>query len=349
MAKFRIVTPAGASFTVAGGGYDYEMEALNLANIDAEIVEAPTDTAAFIAAARDADAIYAKGIPFTAEIINALDKCKVISLGSVGVDSVDVKAATARGIPVTNVPDTFIEEVADHCMMLLLSTFRRTIEQDRMVREHRWREGRPALLQIPRLMGQTLGFVSFGRVARAVAKRAKPFGLNMIAYDPFLDETVMIENGVVPATLDEVMSRSDFVSMHAPARPECTGMLTERHFKQMKPSAIFLNVGRGPTVDEAALIKALQQGWIAYAGLDVLEVEPPSHNNPLLKMENVILSAHTASASARFDEARKRRVGAELALVAQNKWPMSCVNPAVLQTTKLQRWQPVNLGRGPNS
>lgn len=347
MAKFRIVTPAGASFTVAGGGYELEMEALN--GLGAEIVEAPTDTAGFLAAAATADAIYAKGIPITAEIIAGLKNCKVISLGSVGVDSVDVKAATRAGIPVTNVPDTFIEEVADHCMMLLLSTFRRALEQDRMVREHRWKEGRPALLQIPRLMGQTLGFISFGRVARAVAKRAAPFGLRMIAYDPFLDETLMSEHGVLPATMNEVMSQSDFVSMHAPARPECTKMLTEQHFRLMKKSAIFLNVGRGPTVDEAALIKALSEGWIAYAGLDVLEVEPPSHNNPLLSMDNVILSAHTASASARFDEARKRRVGSELALVLQGKWPMSCVNPAVLQNTALQRWQPIGLGRGPNS
>ncbi|UPY36095.1 C-terminal binding protein [Sediminicoccus sp. KRV36] len=347
MAKFRIVTPAGASFTTAGGGYDLEMEALN--GLDAEIVEAPTDAAGFLAAAATADAIYAKGIPITAEIIAGLKNCKVISLGSVGVDSVDVKAATRAGIPVTNVPDTFIEEVADHCMMLLLATFRRTLEQDRMVREHRWKEGRPALLKIPRLMGQTLGFISFGRVARAVARRAAPFGLRMIAYDPFLDETLLSEHGVLPATLNEVMSQSDFVSMHAPARPECTHLLKEQHFRQMKKSAIFLNVGRGPTVDESALIKALSEGWIAYAGLDVLEVEPPSHNNPILSMPNVILSAHTASASARFDEARKRRVGSELALVMQGKWPMSCVNPAVLQNTKLQRWQPIGLGRGPNS
>lgn len=347
MAKFRIVTPTGASFTTAGGGYDLEMEALN--GLDAEIVEAPTDAAGFLAAAATADAIYAKGIPISAEIIAGLKNCKVISLGSVGVDSVDVKAATRAGIPVTNVPDTFIEEVADHCMMLLLSTFRRTLEQDRMVREHRWKEGRPALLQIPRLMGQTLGFISFGRVARAVAKRAAPFGLRMIAYDPFLDETLMSEHGVLPATMNEVMSQSDFVSMHAPARPECNKLLQEQHFRLMKKSAIFLNVGRGPTVDEAALIKALTEGWIAYAGLDVLEVEPPSHNNPLLSMDNVILSAHTASASARFDEARKRRVGSELALVLQGKWPMSCVNPAVLQNTALQRWQPIGLGRGPNS
>lgn len=347
MAKYRIVTPAGASFSVAGGGYALENEAL--AGMDAEIVEAPMDEAGFIAAAKDADAIYAKGIPISKTIIDALQNCKVITLGSVGVDSVDVKAATARGIPVTNIPDTFIEEVADHAMMLLLAGFRRLLEQDRMVREGRWKEGRPALLKIPRLMGQTLGFISFGRVARAVARRAAPFGLRMMAYDPFIEEMTISDAGVLPATLTEVLSQSDFVSMHAPARPEVHHMLREQHFRLMKPNAIFVNTGRGPTVQEEALIKALQEGWIAHAALDVLETEPPSHNNPLLRMENVTLTAHVASASARFDEARKRRVGNELALVLSGKWPMSCVNPAVLQNTALRRWQPVGMGRGPNS
>src|SRR6202035_5177559 len=134
MSKFKVVTPKGASFTVAGSGYAFEKEALD--PIGAE----------FIAAARTADAIYAKGIPISKNIIDALENCKVITLGSVGVDSVDVKAATARGIRVTNIPDTFIEEVADHAMMLLLAGFRRLVEQDKMVREGRWAEGRPALL-----------------------------------------------------------------------------------------------------------------------------------------------------------------------------------------------------------
>lgn len=349
MAKFKIATPAGASFTVAGGGYDYEMEPLE--GIDAEIVEGPTDEDGFIAFAQDADAIYAKGIRFSKKVVDGLpERCRAIVLGSVGVDSVDVAAATARGIPVTNCPDTFIEEVADHAMMLLLSSFRRTIEQDRMVRENRWREGRPALLQIPRLMGQTLGLIAFGHVARAVAKRAKPFGLRVLAYDPFIEELIITEHGVIPATLEEVLSQSDFVSMHAPATPEAEGMLMEKHFRMMKKTAIFINTGRGPTVQEAALIKALQEGWIAHAGLDVLEVEPPGNNNPILGMTNVTLSAHTASASARFDPARKRHVGRELSLILRGKWPMSCVNPAVLQNdTKLQRWQPISMERGPNS
>ncbi len=338
---FQVVTPKGppADFT-------YEMEALGSLGT---ITEAPADEDAFIAAAQDADAIYCRGTPISARVIDALPRCKLIALGSVGVDLVDVAAATARGIPVTNCPDTFIEEVADHAMTLLLSAFRRVVEQDRMVREGRWGEGRPALYQYPRLMGQTLGFIAFGSIPRAVALRARAFGLRMMAYDPFIRETVMLPYDVLPSTLDEVLSQSDFVSMHAPGTPEASGMLKEAHFRRMKPGAVFINTGRGATVEEAGLIRALQEGWIAHAALDVLEQEPPGHNNPLLSMSNVTLSAHVASASARFDPARKRRVGQELALAAQGKWPMSCVNPAVLVRSELQRWQPVSMKRGPNS
>ena len=338
MAKFKIVTPSAGSFTMPGAGYEFEMEALQ--GLEAEIVEvSPAPEDAFITAARDADALYAKGMPITKRIIDGLEQCCLIALGTVGVDSVDVPAATARGIPVTNVPDTFIEEVADHAMTLLLGTFRRLVEQDRMVREDRWREGRPQLLKIPRLMGQTLGFIAFGHVARAVARRARPFGLHMLAYDPFVGELIMPEYDVLPATLLEVLQQSDFVSMHAPATPETQSMLNETHFRQMKKTAIFINTGRGRTVDESALIKALREGWIAGAGLDVLETEPPSPTNSLLKMENVILTAHVASASARFDPARKRRVGQELALARSGRWPLSCVNPSVLQGSRLRRWR----------
>ena len=348
MAKYKIVTPAGVSFSVAGSGYGYEMEALEA--MDAEIVEVPAEEAGFIAGCRDADAVYAKGMTFTRAMIEALpEKCRGIVLGTVGVDYVDVAAATARGLPVTNCPDTFIEEVADHAMALLLAAHRRVIEQDRMVREGRWREGRPQLLKIPRLMGSTLGFIAFGHVARATALRAKPFGLRLLAYDPFIEELAMPPYGVEPATLEEVLSQSDFVSMHAPATPEAMGMLKEKHFRQMKPTAIFINTGRGPTVDEPALITALQQGWIAGAALDVLATEPPRQDNPLLQMRNVVLSPHNASASARFDPARRRRVGQELALVLSGRWPMSCVNPTVLARGSLRRWQPFSMERGPNS
>ena len=326
--------------------FTFEMEALDG---HGRIVEIPADEAGFIAAAHDADAIYCRGARVPARIIEALPNLKLIALGSVGVDLVDVAAATTRGIPVTNCPDTFIEEVADHAMTLLLSSFRRVVEQDRMVREGRWKEGRPALYQVPRLMGQTLGFIAFGRIPRAISARAAAFGLRMMAYDPYVAETTMLSHGVLPSSFDEVLTQADFVSMHAPGTPEARGMMTAKHFQKMKKTAIFINTGRGATVDEQALIQALQDGRIAHAALDVLETEPPGHNNPLLSMANVTLSPHNASASSRFDPARKRRVGHELALSARRLWPMSCVNPSVLAGSKLQRWQPYTMERGPNS
>jgi D-3-phosphoglycerate dehydrogenase len=346
--KFKVATPSGASYSVAGVGYKLEMEAL--APIDAEIVEiAAKSDEEFVAQARDADALYAKGRKITKKIIDGLERCKIIALGSVGVDSVDVAAATARGIPVTNVPDTFIEEVADHAMMLILATYRRLVVQDRLVRQNRWAEGRPMLSDMPRLWGQTLGLIAFGHVARAVAVRARAFGLHIIAYDPYVEELVLTQYGVEPVGFLELLQRADIVSMHAPSTPDASRMLTEHHFRSMKPEAIFINTGRGPTVDEPALIRALKEGWIAAAGLDVLEQEPPDPNNPLLKMDNVILTAHVASASSRFDPVRKRRVGAELALALTGRWPRSCVNPSVLEKSGLQRWQPVSMERGPNS
>src|SRR5579875_765771 len=303
------------------------MEALH--PIDAEIYEIPPGSEEeFVAAARDADALYAKGRRITKRMIDGLERCKIIALGSVGVDSVDVAA---------------------HAMTLILATFRRLIVQDRLVREGRWAEGRPMLLQIPRLYGQTLGLISFGHVARAVATRAKPFGLHVIAYDPYIEELVMIERGVEPVSLPELLARADIISNHLPATESATRLIREEHFRNMKKTALYISTGRGPTTDEAALIRALEEGWIAGAGLDVLEQEPPGGNNPLLKMDNVILTAHVASASARFDPARRRRVGLELALVLSGKWPMSCVNPSVLARTNLQRWQPISMERGPNS
>jgi D-3-phosphoglycerate dehydrogenase len=171
----------------------------------------------------------------------------------------------------------------------------------------------------------------------------------MMAYDPYLEELVMPRYGVEPVGLPELLQRSDIVSMHAPSTPGAHHLLTEHHLRSMKPEAIFINTGRGPTVDEPALIRALREGWIAAAGLDVLEQEPPDPTNPLLTMENVILTPHVASASARFDPVRKRRVGEEIALVLSGQWPRSCVNPSVLEKCGLRRWQPYSMERGPGA
>ena len=348
MARFKVVTPAGVSFGPPDVGYQGEMEALG--PIGAEIVEIPPGSEEeFIRTARDADALYAKARRITKRMIDGMERCRVISLGMVGVDSVDVAAATARGIPVTNVPDTFIEEVADHALMLILATYRRLTLMDRYVREGRWAEGRPYLSQFPRLWGQTLGLIAFGHVARAVAARARPFGLRILAYDPYVDETVMTEHDVEPVGLTDLLCRSDIVSMHAPSTADAYHLLTEEHFRLMKREALFVNTGRGPTVDEAALVKALEEGWIAGAGLDVFEQEPAMTTNPLLRMDNVILTPHVASASARMDPERRRRVGRELALVLTGRWPMACVNPTVLERSGLVRWQPYSMHRGPGS
>jgi len=351
VANFKVVTqkPAGVTFDLADGQYTLERESLDPIGAEIITIDASTEEE-FITQAKDADAIIARGRKISKEIIDSLENCKVISLGSVGADTVDVVAATNKGIPVTNVPDTFIEEVADHTMMLLLASFRRLNTMDQMVRENRWSEGRPLLSEFPRLWGQTIGFISFGHVAKAVARRAQAFGLHMIAFDPYIEELVMTDYGVEPiSNLEEMLSKSDFVSMHAPSTQEVHHLMSETQFKAMKPTALFINNGRGPTVDEAALIKALEQGWIAGAGLDVFEQEPPDPENPLLHMSNVILTPHVASASQRMAPETRRRVGKEISLVLTGRWPKSCVNPSVLAGTDLKRWQPYSMERGPGS
>jgi D-3-phosphoglycerate dehydrogenase len=346
LAEFKVVASAlpGSAWT---SSYELEMEALR--PIGAEIVVVDADSnEEYVAHAKDADAIIA-GRNLTSEVIDGLEACRVIAVGSVGTDSVDVDAATRRGIPVTNVPDTFIEEVADHTLALILATYRRITLMDEMSRDGRWSEGRPYLYRFPRLIGQTLGLISFGHVARAVAKRAAPFGFQILAYDPYVEELVMSSYGVEPVGLTELLQRSDIVSMHAPSTTEAHHMLTEEHFRLMKPGALFVNTGRGPTVDEAALIRALEEGWIGGAGLDVLETEPPDLENPLLAMDKVILTPHVASASMRMTPEARRRVGQEIALVLSGRWPRTCVNPDVLARTGLRRWQPYSMERGPGS
>ncbi|MBQ74320.1 MAG: 2-ketogluconate reductase [Gammaproteobacteria bacterium] len=327
--------------------YSLELEALAPL---AELVEVDgADADAFLSGASDADALITSwGIKIDKQIIAGLDKCVVIGLGSVGVDMVDVDAATEAGIVVTNVPDVFIEEVADHTMALLLACARRVKIMDKLVSQDAWHKGRPVLNQVPRLWGQTLGLISFGNVARAVARRAKVFGLQVIAYDPYVSELKITGEGVEPVSYGELLERSDYLSVHPGLNRETRGMLSNEQFDQMKPGAAVINCGRGPVIDESALISALQNGKIAAAGLDVLEKEPPDQDNPLLGMDNVVLTPHVASATTRMRPETRRRVGREVALVLEGKWPRSCVNPSVLPRVELERWQPYPMDRGPN-
>ena len=342
--KFKVIVQAGSVYKHS----DYDLEREILEPVGAELIEVKSDNKNdFIKEARKADALIAGKMQLSEDIIEKLENCKIISIGSVGTDTIDITAATKNGIPVTNDPDTFIDEVADHTLTLILSTYRRLTLLYQMSKDGRWKEARPYLYQYPRLMGQSLGLIAFGHVARAVAKRAKPFGFHILAYDPYISETTITEAGAIPVNLDELLQSSDIVSMHAPGSEETDQMLQEKHFKLMKKTALFVNNGRGSTIHEPSLIKALQQNWIAGAGLDVLEQEPPDSNNPLLSMDNVIVTPHVASASSRFEPQRRIRVAREIRLALLGKWPIGCVNPSVLETTNLIRWQPYSTNRGP--
>src|SRR6185312_4872052 len=212
----------------------------------ADIIEIRADTPAeFAAGVGDMDAIITSwGLRIDQQVVSALKKAVVIGVGSVGVDMVDIAAATSAGIVVTNVPDVFIEEVADHAMMLLLDVRCRTATMSRMAREGQWYQARPILSQVPRLLGQTLGLFAFGNVARCTARRAQAFGLRVIAYDPYVSE----------------LEISAYLSIHAPHNEEPEHAIAAAALKRMKPTAVVINTARGPIIDEAALIEALQSG-----------------------------------------------------------------------------------------
>jgi len=345
--KVVVQLPAVANEAPVAQRYSLELESLDAI---AEIVEVDgSDPETFLQGAHDADALITSwGINIDAQIIGGLQKCVVIGVGSVGVDMVDVDAATRAGIVVTNVPDVFIEEVADHTLMLLLAAGRRVKLMDKMVKEGDWYKGRPVLNEVPRLWGQTLGLISFGNVAKAVARRAKAFGMHVIAYDPYVSELKMTGEGVEPVTYTELLQRSDYLSVHPGLNEETRGMLSTAQFAMMKTGAVLINCGRGPVIDEAALIVALKEGKIGAAGLDVLEQEPPALDNPLIAMDNVILTPHAASATTRMRVETRRRAGREVALALKGKWPMSSVNPTVMPRVDLERWQPYPMERGPN-
>jgi D-3-phosphoglycerate dehydrogenase len=345
--KVVVQLPPTARAQSVAERYALELEALEPI---ADIVEVDAATpVAFGAAAADADALITSwGIRIDATVIDRLERCVVIGVGSVGVDMVDVDAATAAGIVVTNVPDVFIEEVADHAMMLLLAAVRRTKIMNSMAAGGEWYRGRPLLSAFPRLMGQTLGLLSFGNVARCTARRAAGFGMRLIAHDPYVSELAISDAGVEPVSFPELLERSDIVSVHAPLNAETHHLLNASAFGAMKPGVVIVNTARGPIIDEVALIAALREGRVGAAGLDVLEQEPPAPDNPLLGMPNVIVTPHVASATSRMRPETRRRVGREVALVLGGRWPMSCVNPTVLPRVALERWQPYPMNRGPN-
>jgi D-3-phosphoglycerate dehydrogenase len=313
----------------------YEDEGLRVIDAKVQVIDPKTEDE-YIDAVRDADAILTGRFPMNARVIGALERCKVIATGGVGVDRVDLAAATAKGVVVTNVPDVFIEEVAVHAFMLLLCLAKKTIPLDRAVREGRWREQRRYMTPMPRVVGDTLGLVAFGNIPRLVAKKAKGFDMKVLAWDPFVSDGVFEQHSVERVTeLVDVFRRSDFVSAHLPLNDQTRGLLNYTCFSAMKPSGYFINTGRGPVHNESDLIRALQEKKLAGAGLDVFEVEPTKPDNPLHAMDNVVVTPHSAAASDRSDVERRRRVGQEVTAVLQGRMPRSVVNRDVLRVVSL--------------
>jgi len=329
---FKVVT------TTPRAGYAFEYERESLDPIGAEIVVVPNPgDSTFREASADADALMmGAGMNATPELIAGLRQCKVIINGGVGVDRIDIEAATEASIPVVNVPDVWLNEVADHAMMLLLASIRKLVYANNVTGSGGWAEVYEKLRPVPRIQGKTLGLIAFGNIARNVAKRAQAFGLRVIAFDPLVGADVMQRLGVEKRELDDLLKESDFVSAHAPHNRHTHHLMSEAQFALMKPTAIFVNTGRGRVVDEPALIEALQEGRIAAAALDVTEVEPAAKDNPLRTMENVILTPHTAYYSDEAYVESRRRVGQEIAAIFSGRRPRNCVNPSVLERLPLK-------------
>ena len=251
--------------------------------------------------------------PVDAELIESAPDLKAIANYAVGTDNIDLEAATRRGIPVGNTPDVLTETTADLAFGLMLAAARRLVEADRYVRAGEWGEWAPDLLLGHDLYGATLGIVGYGRIGKAVGRRAAGFDMDVIHGIP----------------LEELLERSDFVSLHAPLTPETRGLIGATELARMKPTAILVNTARGPLVDTAALADALNAGEIAGAGLDVTDPEPLPADHPLLRAPGLVVAPHIGSASHRTREAMvDMAVGNLLAALAGERMP-HCANPDV--------------------
>jgi D-3-phosphoglycerate dehydrogenase len=247
--------------------------------------------AAVIDLARDADAIVCDAAPITRRVLESCRRVRVVSEYGIGYDNIDVAAATELGVWVANVPGFCTEDVADHTIALVLALARRLPSLDRAVKSGRWGAGVAGPMR--RLSSQTLGLIGFGRIGQAAARKASALGLRVLACSPHTTPERARQHGAEAASLDEVLARSDYLALLAPATDETRGMIDRAALAKMKPTAYLVNCGRGSLVDEAALVEALAAGRIAGAALDVFATEPP-RGSPLLGLENVLLTPHAA-------------------------------------------------------
>jgi D-3-phosphoglycerate dehydrogenase / 2-oxoglutarate reductase len=286
----------------------------------------------FLVQAADCDGLlntYAG--PITADVIARMPKCQIIARYGIGVDTIDLDAATAAGIIVTNNPTYCIEEVAEAAMALMLACARKVVYFDRLVRERRWEisSGKPMF----RIAGSTLGLVGFGNIARQVAIRATAFAMRVLYFDPFVRQGQFEAPGT-RVDFSELLGESDFISLHAPLMPQTRKMMNQAAFSSMKPTAFLINCSRGPIVDTEALIKALDEGAIAGCALDTTDPEPLPDPHPLRGRANVIINPHAAWYSEQSMAGLQSGAPNEVLRVLCGQWPRNVVNPTVKGRTR---------------
>ena len=248
------------------------------------------------ALAAEADAVITQFAPVNAEVIGAMQRAKVIVRYGIGYDNVDVKAARERGIPVCNVPDYCIDEVADHTLAFILGVTRQVVPNTLHVREGKWGLASP-LDQLRTLRDQTVGLVGFGRIGREVAARLAPFKCRRLVHDAFVPADAVRAAGCEPVAIDELLAQSDIVTLHCPSTPQTKKLLNATSIARMKPGSMVINLARGDLIDTAAFVAALQSGHLAGAAIDVCDPEPIPADSPLRSLSNVITASHIASAS----------------------------------------------------
>ncbi|MDQ6670472.1 MAG: C-terminal binding protein [Chloroflexota bacterium] len=276
--------------------------------------------------AADADALVMSWLPVTRALIDQLERCRVIVRFGIGVDMIDLDAATDRGILVCNTATYCLDEVSNHAMGLLLMLNRGLLQDIDSVRSGGW--FRTTTSPPRRLAGQRLGLVGLGNIGRLVASKARGFGMQVVAYDPYVRQAS--QDGISLVGLDELLDSADFVSLHCPLNASTRQLIGRRELARMKPTTFLINTARGPIVDAAALFEALKEGRLAGAGLDVFDTEPLPGDDPLRKLDNVILTPHSASWSVESGVECRRMAIEHVVTVLRGGVPSDIVNRAVL-------------------
>ena len=278
-----------------------------------------------IACTMDADVVIAQFAPVNAEAIAAMKKARVIVRYGIGVDNVDLAAAKAKGIPVCNIPDYCIHEVADHTLAFALALTRQVVANALPIRNGEWRLGvDPSVMGA--LSDMTVGVVAFGRIGREVVKRLLAFGCKVLVYDAFCPVEAIAKAGAKAATLDEVFQQSDLLTLHCPSTPETRGFINKKRFDQMKKGALLVNASRGDLIVTEDLIEALKSGQIGSAALDVTSPEPPPVDSPLRSFPQVIIHSHIASAGVRSGPRLRRSAAEHAARALRGEKPVNVVN-----------------------